>query len=418
MTNRIVQKINATAGGTPAVGSLLPGELAVRTDVANNAVWVGDNNGDPQRIDALGGRFVSLTPPAGSSQEIVSADAADTPLTIRGAVGQTDPLLAIVESSGSPVINARVGPAIVDMNSASGAAGFRITTTDPTTVGFTVGPAVARTVADSDLLRVTNGSASARTWGIGPLGETRAEQWPSASDLDDILISNNSSKHWVYSDSTVGTPWPSAQNNDHFMHFQGAAGSFVEMSLKNDIVPGGGSADLERHPALFTRRNTAAGQLSDWIPSHAPTIGDTFPAQPVPGQKHFLTDLAAGSVGEYIYADTGAGIDWVRAYDGTQQADEFHDPTNTASFRVIGRTLECWGEGPLGEGTIVTYPRAFAREPSLQVTHVGVAASTFAPTVLGAATDATQFEVLMRNTDTDVSVPNVTAFWRAIGEVA
>ena len=61
---------------------------------------------------------------------------------------------------------------------------------------------------------------------------------------------------------------------------------------------------------------------------------------------------------------------------GSVSADsvtEYHDPAGVASWRIIGNTLECWGEGgPSSSVGLVTFPfpKTFKRRPVLNITGV------------------------------------------------
>lgn len=50
---------------------------------------------------------------------------------------------------------------------------------------------------------------------------------------------------------------------------------------------------------------------------------------------------------------------------GGTELQEFHDPTNVASWRIVGNTLECWGfvNTDPATGAAITFPKTFKQNP-------------------------------------------------------
>lgn len=95
--------------------------------------------------------------------------------------------------------------------------------------------------------------------------------------------------------------------------------------------------------------------------------------------------------------------------------EEFHDPTGTASWRIIGSTLECWGrfDTTSSSATNVTFPKSFAVKPVLTLgTNHGATQSRNA-NARSLNTTAFSAEV-RRSNDQTRQVAEVS--WHAIGE--
>lgn len=112
----------------------------------------------------------------------------------------------------------------------------------------------------------------------------------------------------------------------------------------------------------------------------------------------------------------------VTASVGSGNILEFHDPTGVASWRIVGKTLECWGTISGGTQRTVTFPKSFARPPILTW---GAESPTYTETAtvsgvhLANTLTATEFEGFVRFTNPSNGGPAGgpdEASWHAIGE--
>lgn len=114
-----------------------------------------------------------------------------------------------------------------------------------------------------------------------------------------------------------------------------------------------------------------------------------------------------------VLAGTGGG-------DGSNTF-EYHDPSNTSSWRLVGNTLECWGYGttdPNGDMT-VTFGKTFARAPVVQAMAAGNVASNVirstmwhTPSTTGGVIEGRQIS----GTNGPVVFDGMSISWYAIGE--
>lgn len=100
---------------------------------------------------------------------------------------------------------------------------------------------------------------------------------------------------------------------------------------------------------------------------------------------------------------------------------EYHDPTGAASWRIIGTTLECWGElSPAGASNVtITFPKTFAKPPAVTEmntrgpTYAGVSVAYWDQTLR----TTTQIGLRSRSvTSTQNEVGGSLIQWHAIGE--
>ncbi len=99
---------------------------------------------------------------------------------------------------------------------------------------------------------------------------------------------------------------------------------------------------------------------------------------------------------------------------GGSELQEFHDPTGVASWRIVGKTLECWGTGIADANgwLTVTFPKTFATLPSVSES-VQSDTAQFVSTHSDLTVTSVRFR--LRNY-TDNSTPAFRFRWHAIGE--
>jgi hypothetical protein len=94
---------------------------------------------------------------------------------------------------------------------------------------------------------------------------------------------------------------------------------------------------------------------------------------------------------------------------------EFHDPTGAASWRIIGKTLECWGNvlGSASGFVTVTLPKTYTNPQFVSTAATGSAtAGRFASV---ANPNSNQIQIAAQRSDTQAYLAsNIT--WRTIGE--
>ena len=104
-----------------------------------------------------------------------------------------------------------------------------------------------------------------------------------------------------------------------------------------------------------------------------------------------------------------------------EETGEFHDPTDTGSWRLQGKTLWQWGITAAGlTGTrIISFPRLFIRPPSVSLTplttNINNAVTAEIDTVQTAQVSFRAFAV--RNNPTPVVGSGAIVHWQAVGEV-
>jgi len=106
----------------------------------------------------------------------------------------------------------------------------------------------------------------------------------------------------------------------------------------------------------------------------------------------------------------------VQAVGGTE-LQEYHDPTNAKSWRIVGNTLECWGAGSSDGGTgflQVTYPKTFVGNPITSAICGGGSNGHFVHIENGTESEnGATFRVRRASDDANASQG---VRWRAIGE--
>lgn len=110
-----------------------------------------------------------------------------------------------------------------------------------------------------------------------------------------------------------------------------------------------------------------------------------FPASPAPGEVFTSEGATFIWNGTVWMAQAPAVIPWAtpaEAIAGTRgdvaispltlaaTIREFHDPARVGSWRIIGKTLECWGRIGGSSVRTVTYPKTFARNPTVSNGHM------------------------------------------------
>lgn len=103
-----------------------------------------------------------------------------------------------------------------------------------------------------------------------------------------------------------------------------------------------------------------------------------------------------------------------------EASGEFHDPTDTGSWRLQGKTLWQWGITAAGlDGTrIISFPRAFVRPPTVTLTPLttnvnnAVTAEIDTPAVAQVSFRA----YAVRNNATPVVGSGAIVHWQAVGE--
>lgn len=134
-----------------------------------------------------------------------------------------------------------------------------------------------------------------------------------------------------------------------------------------------------------------------------------FPNSPTEGEVH--TDEGI------IWVYTGGR--WIIRAEAVLDS-EFHDPANVASWRIIGNTLECWGQGAnVGDPyTTVTLPKTYASAGyviSLAITGSDSLARAFNPMVRETGKTASAFIFEQRRSTTE-SGTNRPFNWHTIGQ--
>ena len=98
---------------------------------------------------------------------------------------------------------------------------------------------------------------------------------------------------------------------------------------------------------------------------------------------------------------------------------EYHDPTGAGSWRIIGTTLECWGEetvSQIGDGAITTFPKTFARPPTVVATPKAKPGGQAVRTLTIQEASTTQFEHWTTDSNGNTGDPLDRVTWHAIGE--
>ena len=98
---------------------------------------------------------------------------------------------------------------------------------------------------------------------------------------------------------------------------------------------------------------------------------------------------------------------------------EFHDPNGEYSWRIMGRTLECWGEetvSQIGDGAITTFPKTFARPPTVVATPKAKPGGQAVRTLTIQEASTTQFEHWTTDSNGNTGDPLDRVTWHAIGE--
>ena len=170
----------------------------------------------------------------------------------------------------------------------------------------------------------------------GPTTETLAITW--STDLNDALPSNLSGGVSVYRLSgAVPNGFPEANSGDFVTTYSWNTDAARQVGQNWNLANG----------APMYYRDKIGGVWGPWEEAGGGggtiTSGDTFPDNPQADALHYRTKAP---VGLYVYFDDGDSQQWVQS-SGSEEW-EFHDPTNVASWRISGNTLECWGQSQLG----------------------------------------------------------------------
>lgn len=102
-----------------------------------------------------------------------------------------------------------------------------------------------------------------------------------------------------------------------------------------------------------------------------------------------------------------------------QSVREFHDPTGVASWRIIGRTLECWGRAVTDSNgdVLVTFPKTFGSQPRCSVTASQTNTTTRLASAGWQSINSQEIDIRARQSQSGVVSPAVGSVdWYVIGE--
>ena len=220
-----------------------------------------------------------------------------------------------------------------------------------------------------------------------------------SNDLNTIDIGGNGKKQTYRISGVPTNGFPNIGSGDwlEFYQYSGTAG--VQRGI--DYQTG----------TVYTR-SKISGVWSAWAESGGGggagiTSGDTFPLTPLDDALHYKT---SAPVGLYVYFNDGDSTQWVQTAGSDVQ--EFHDPTNVASWRISGKTLECWGQSVKSNGDTITFPKAFAEVPAFNINDQTGGTGIANPI----SRSTTEVTITIFVSSTGAALTNRQVSWHAIGQ--